>query len=100
MFGLWSGLTRFLDDPAVPLDNNGTERALRGVVLGRKNHYGSRSERGTRVAALFYSLIDTAKLCGVEPRDYLLQVAKVAIEAPGTVLLPHDLLLVDAASAA
>jgi transposase len=70
------------------------------VVLGRKNHYGSRSERGTRVAALFYSLIETAKLCGVEPRDYLLQAAKVAIEAPGTVLLPHDLLPADAASAA
>ncbi len=95
-----SGLTLFLDDPAVPLDNNGTERALRGVVLGRKNHYGSRSERGTKVAALFYSLIDTAKLCGVEPRDYLLQAAKIAIEVPGTVLLPHDLLPADAASAA
>jgi transposase len=100
MFGLWPGLTRFLDDPAVPLDNNGTERALRGVVLGRKNHYGSRSERGTRVAALFYSLIETAKLCGVEPRDYLHQATKVAIAAPGTVLLPHDLVPDDAVSAA
>ncbi len=38
--------------------------------MGRKNHYGSRSERGTRVAALFYSLIESAKLCGVEPRGY------------------------------
>ena len=35
---------------------------------GRKNHYGSRSESGTRVAALFYSLIESAKLAGVEPR--------------------------------
>jgi transposase len=35
------------------LDNNATERALRGLVVGRKNHYGSRSERGTKVAALF-----------------------------------------------
>lgn len=100
MFGLWSGLTLFLDDPAVPLDNNGTERALRGVVVGRKNHYGSRSKRGTQVAALFYSLIDTAKLCGVEPRDYLIQAAKVAIVTPGTVLLPHDLLVADADAAA
>lgn len=100
MFGLWSGLTLFLDDPAVPLDNNGTERALRGVVVGRKNHYGSKSERGTRVAALFYSLIDTAKLSGVEPRDYLLQAAKVAIDVPDAVLLPHDLLDADAVSAA
>lgn len=100
MFGLWPGLTLFLDDPTVPLDNNATERALRGVVVGRKNHYGSRSERGTRVAALFYSLIDSAKLCGVEPKDYLLQAAKVAIDRPGTLLLPHDLLSADAASAA
>ena len=92
MFGLWSGLTLFLDDPAVSLDNNGTERALRGPVIGRKNHYGSRSERGTRVAALFYSLIETAKLCGVDPRDYLLRAARVAIDNPGAVLLPHDLL--------
>ena len=100
MFGLWSGLTMFLDDPAVPLDNNGTERALRGVVVGRKNPYEKKSKRGTRVAALFYSLIDTAKLCGVEPRDYLLQAANVAIKVPGAVLLPHDLLLANAASAA
>ena len=70
------------------------------MVVGRKNHYGSRPERGTRVAALFYSLIDTAKLCGVEPWDYLLQAAKVAIDTPGAVLLPHDLLVDDAASAA
>jgi transposase len=54
VLGLWTGLTRFLDDPRIPLDNNRTERGLRGVVLGRKNHHGSRSRRGTEVAALFY----------------------------------------------
>jgi hypothetical protein len=48
MGDLWPGLLRFLDDPRLTLDNNATERALRGVVLGRKNHYGSRSERGRR----------------------------------------------------
>jgi hypothetical protein len=66
--GLWPGLVWFLGDPKNRLGTNGVERALRGVVVGRKNHYGSRSERGTRVAALFYSLIESAKLCGVEPR--------------------------------
>ncbi|MBI4538650.1 MAG: transposase [Gemmatimonadetes bacterium] len=50
---LWPGLKRFLTDPAIPIDNNQTERALRGVAVGRKNHYGSRSQRGTEVAALF-----------------------------------------------
>lgn len=92
MLSLWPGLTRFLEDPGLPLDNNATERALRGVVLGRKNHFGSRSERGTRVAALFYSLLETAMLCGLEPRDYLIQAARAAIEEPGAVLLPQDLL--------
>ncbi len=65
-----------------------TERALRGV--GRKNHYGSRSERGTRVAALFYSLIESAKLAGVEPRAYLGEAARRAIRSPGTVTLSRD----------
>jgi transposase len=42
MGGLWDGLRVFLDDPNVDIDNNGTERALRGLVLGRNNHFGSR----------------------------------------------------------
>jgi len=92
MLGLWPGLTRFLDDPRIPLDNNATERGLRGVVVGRKNHYGSRSKRGTEVAALFYSLIESAKLCGVEPKAYLLQAVRAALATPGTVTLPHALL--------
>jgi transposase len=91
MLGLWPGLTRFLNDPRIPLDNNATERALRGMVIGRKNHYGSRSRRGTEVAALFYSLIESAKLCGVEPKAYLLRALRAALATPGTVTLPHTL---------
>jgi transposase len=91
MLGLWPGLTRFLEDPRIPLDNNATERALRGMVIGRKNHYGSRSKRGTEVAALFYSLIESAKLCGVEPKAYLLRALRAALATPGTVTLPHRL---------
>jgi transposase len=62
------------------------------MVLGRKNHYGSRSKRGTEVAALFYSLIESAKLCGVEPKAYLLCATRAALENRGTVTLPHALL--------
>jgi transposase len=87
----WEGLTRFLDDSHIPLDNNATERGMRAVAVGRKNHYGSRSERGTRVAALFYSLIESAKLAGVEPRAYLDQAARRAIRNPGTVTLARGL---------
>src|SRR5206468_5449622 len=60
LLGMWKGLTLFLEDPRIPLDNNQTERGLRGLVVGRKNHYGSRSRRGTQVAALFYSLLESA----------------------------------------
>ena len=91
--GLWPGFVRFLADPKIPLDTNSVERALRGVAVGRKNHYGSRSERGTRTAALFYSLIESAKLCRVEPRTYLQEATLRAVRDPGTVTLAHDLKL-------
>jgi hypothetical protein len=67
MLERWTGLTRFLDNPCISLDNNAAERALRGPVVGRKNHYGSKSLRGTQVAALFYTLCESAKLTGVDP---------------------------------
>ena len=52
----------------------------------------TRAERGTPVAALFYSLIETAKLVGVEPGAYLLEATRRAVAEPGTVALPHDLI--------
>jgi transposase len=92
MLKLWEGLTRFLDDPRIPVDNNAAERALRGVVVGRKNHYGSRSKRGTEVAALFYTIFETAKLSQVDPRAYVTQAAHRAIQLAGAVTLPSDLM--------
>src|SRR5438874_12526581 len=92
MLERWDGLTRFVDNPQVPLDNNSIERALRGPVVGRKNHYGSRSLRGTEVAVLFYTLCETAKLVGVDPHAYLLHAVYAAIASPGAVTYPEDLL--------
>jgi transposase len=88
MLELWSGLTVFLSNPWVPLDNNLVERQPRD--RGRENHYGSKSLRGTEVAALFYSLIETARLRGEDPGRYLLRAALAAIETPGTVTLPSS----------
>ncbi len=85
----WDRLTRFLGDARIPLDNNATERGIRGPVVGRKNHYGSKSERGTEIAAIFYTLLETAKLVGVDPARYLRDAA--IADARGAVLLPHDL---------
>lgn len=89
MGGMWTGLVRFLEDPRIPLDNNSTERGMRGPVVGRKNHYGSRSLRGTQVAALFYSLLESAKLAGVEPKAYLRLALKAAL-AHEVIPLPHE----------
>ena len=66
---------------------NATQRSLRGAVVRRKNHYGSRSRCGTEVAALFYTLIESAKLVGVGPRTYLRAAAEAALRN-GAMLLP------------
>jgi len=83
-----AGLRRYLDDARIPIDNNPCERALRGVVLGRKNHYGSRSRRGTEVAAIMYTLMESAKLADVSPRAYLRAIVDLVMQKPNAVLTP------------
>ena len=90
MDGIRAELEVFLTNADVPLDNNDTERGMRGLAVGRKNHYGSKSLRGTEVAALFYSLIETCKRLGVDAGEYLKAAALRAIAEPGAVLLPAD----------
>jgi transposase len=85
----WERLSRFIDDPHVPLDNNATERAIRGPVVGRKNHYGSKSRRGTEAASAIYSLIETAKLHGLNSQHYLREAVRAARR--DEVLLPWQL---------
>ena len=60
-------------------------------VVGRRNHFGSKSVRGTEMAAMLYSLVETAKVCGLDPIAYLLEVATRALRTPGAVLLPDRL---------
>lgn len=86
----WKGLTVFLDDPAVVLDNNIAERTLRQAVVGRKVYYGSHSSRGIQVACAFYTLFESARLNGLEPVEYLRRVLYAALAKPGTVTLPWD----------
>lgn len=84
----WHHLQRFTTNARIWLDNNPTERSLRGPVVGRRNHFGSKSKAGTQVAAVFYTLMETAKAQGVDPAKYLRQ-AVIAARA-GRVLLPGD----------
>lgn len=66
------GLTVFLTNPLVPIDNNGSERLLRSHVVGRKTWYGTHSRRGAEVAAVHFTIVETCKLNGVNPRAYYL----------------------------
>jgi transposase len=84
--GIWDRLTVFVEDARVPLDNNATERAIRGPVVGRKNHYGSKSRRGTEVAATLYSILETAKLQRIDPAAYV--AATIAANERGETLMP------------
>jgi transposase len=86
----WKGLLLFLDDPRIPLHNNASERALRAPVIGRVNHFGSRSSRGTEAAGILYSLIESAKLAGVEPSAYLDHALRCALKGE-LVPLPHEI---------
>lgn len=87
MVNLWPELSRFVDDPRIPLDNNAAERVLRGVVVGSKIHYGLRSRRGAEVATLF----ETAKLSQVNPRACVTWAATNAMLNPGAVTLSSHL---------
>ena len=84
----WERLTVFLGDSAVPLDNNATERAFRGPVVGRKNYYGAKSRSGTHIAAIFFSLLESCKLHCVHFADYLVAAARAAEDRQ--TLLPWD----------
>lgn len=80
--GRWTALTRYVDDGRLEIDNNAAERALRGVSLGRKNYLFMGSDAGGERAAAFYSLVETAKLNGLDPQAYLRTVFERIAEHP------------------
>jgi transposase len=61
----------WLEDGRLEIDNNAAERAMRPVVLGRKNYLFMGSEQGGKAAAILYTLIETAKLNGIDPQAWL-----------------------------
>ena len=74
------GLTRlkrlrpYLEDGRLSIDNNAAERGMRSIALGRKNYLFMGSDNGGRSAAIAYTLIETAKLNGVDPQAWLTDV--------------------------
>jgi len=67
----WQGLTVFMQNPHVPLDNNIAENSIRGPVTGRKAYYGSGSIWSAQLAAMLFSILQTLVLWGINPRHWL-----------------------------
>jgi transposase len=89
----WAGLTRFLDDGRIDLDNNPVERSMRTVALQRKNALFAGHDLGAENWATIASLIETCKLCGINPNAYLTNtLTRIVTKRDGDPLddlLPH-----------
>jgi hypothetical protein len=70
----WEGLSRFINDGCIEIDSNVVERSIRPIALNRKNALFAGSDGGAEHWAVIASLIETCKLCGVEPQNYLADV--------------------------
>jgi transposase len=70
----WDALTAYIDDGRLEVSNNAAENAIRPVTLGRKNWLFAGSDAGGDRAAVFYTLIRSAKLNGLEPEAWLRDV--------------------------
>jgi transposase len=78
----WDALTRYVDDGRLEISNNAAENAIRPLKLGAKNWLFLGSNTGGDRAAIFYTLIRSAKLNGVEPEAYLRDVLTSIGEHP------------------
>ena len=70
----WVALTRYVEDGTIEIDNNAAERAIRALVLGRRNYLFAGSDAGGETAARLYSLVGTCRLNGLDPHLYLRHV--------------------------
>ncbi len=88
----WLALTRYLEDGDQAIDNNRTERSLRGIAVGRNNWTFLGSDRGGRTMAILRSFVSSCELNGVDPfawfRDVLARIPSHSIQQLDG-LLPH-----------
>jgi transposase len=85
----WTGLTRFVEDPRIPMDNNASEREVRGPAVARKNFYGSGSLWSGRLAATMFSLFATLVRWKLNPRRWLMWYFESCATAGGKA--PEDI---------
>lgn len=68
----WHKLIRYVDDGRLSIDNNRAERAVKPFVIGRKNWLFSHTANGAHASATLYSIVETAKVNGLVPFDYIM----------------------------
>lgn len=76
----WPHLMNYIDCPEIYLDNSISERSIRPYVLSRKNFLFSASEDGARSTCLLFSLIECAKIHGINPEEYLSSIFELAAD--------------------
>jgi transposase len=89
----WTALTRYCEDGDLSIDNNATERAIRGVAVGRNNWVFFGSDEGGKTAAALRSFVATCQRAGVDPFTWLKDVLSRIAAHPITrlaELLPHN----------
>ncbi len=85
----WPGLTLFVEQPEIPMDNNRAENTIRNPVTGRKNYYGSGSLWSAELAATGFSILQTLVLWGINPRCWLTRYLNACAENAGQA--PHHI---------
>ncbi|MGH7341451.1 MAG: IS66 family transposase, partial [Candidatus Rokuibacteriota bacterium] len=82
VLGNWLALMRYTTDGRIPIDNNGAERSLRAVAVGRKNWVQIGNVRGGEGAAILLSLVQTCKAIGIDPQTYVRDVLERVQKEP------------------
>jgi transposase len=88
----WTALTRYCEDGDLEIDNNATERAIRGVAVGRNNWMFFGSDQGGKTAAVLRSFVATCQRAAIDPFIWLKDVLSRIAAHPITRLadlLPH-----------
>lgn len=76
MLNRWPNFKIYLEDPELPIDNNAAERSIRSMVVGRKNYYFVGSEDSGKWSAISYTLMESCRIQGINPREYLKETTK------------------------
>jgi hypothetical protein len=92
MLGQWPKLIRYIDDGHLSIDNNRAERAIKPLVIGRKNWLFSNTPNGADASAMLYSIVETAKANGLILYDYMVKCMKELAKADPDIdaLLPWN----------